>query len=40
VLDAPSYHHLAYRVGVPLATTLLTGGLMTSRTNAGPQYYG
>jgi imidazolonepropionase len=26
VLDAPSYHHLAYRVGVPLAATLLSGG--------------
>ena len=40
VLDAPSYHHLAYRVGVPLAATLLSGGLMINRTNAGPQYYG
>jgi imidazolonepropionase len=26
VLEAPSYQHLAYRVGVPLATTLLLGG--------------
>jgi imidazolonepropionase len=26
VLDAPSYRHLAYRVGVPLASTLLAGG--------------
>jgi imidazolonepropionase len=26
LLDAPSYQHLAYRVGVPLATTLLLGG--------------
>jgi imidazolonepropionase len=26
LLDAPSYQHLAYRVGVPLASTLLLGG--------------
>ena len=26
LLDAPSYRHLAYRVGVPLASTLIFGG--------------
>jgi imidazolonepropionase len=26
LLDAPSYQHLAYRVGVPLASTLMFGG--------------
>jgi imidazolonepropionase len=26
VLDAPSYRHLAYRPGVPLARTVLIGG--------------
>jgi imidazolonepropionase len=25
VLEAPSYQHLPYRVGVPIASTILTG---------------
>lgn len=42
VLDAPSYHHLAYRPGVPLiATTLLAGiatpGGQTVPPGVGPQ---
>lgn len=31
LLDAPSHQHLAYRVGVPLASTLLPSGLTDSR---------